>query len=94
MGTSYSFKCTRCGYSATLSGGDDQGMVVRTTTIVCRTCIELYDVVTGELEDGFMKIPIRCPKVKKHIVEKWEDPGACPKCGGIMENQGSCIDWD
>lgn len=95
MGESFTFKCSGCGYSATVSGGDDQGMIAKTTTIMCRACARLYDAVTGKLEDGFAEIPIRCPRSKKHTVERWTDPGPCPKCGKPMEQDPDLhILWD
>lgn len=94
MGNTYSFKCMQCEYEQAVSGGDDRGMQVKTTTIVCRKCRELYDVVTGEIENDFADIPICCPKGKKHNVERWTEPWLCPKCGSPMHQLGISVLWD
>ncbi len=46
MGSWTEFRCGSCGYEAMVSGRDDAGMLVNTTTILCEDCEELYDVVT------------------------------------------------
>ena len=48
MGTSYQFICKHCDYEAIVSGGDDVGMMCRTTTISCRDCGSLFDVVISD----------------------------------------------
>lgn len=63
MGACYDFSCPNCGYSAQVSGGDDFGFHVVTTTIVCETCRELLDVGIGpypqcEEEAGASKTPM------------------------------------
>ena len=46
MGSWQLLECEFCRYRAEVSGGDDAGMLVSTTTVACETCAELYDVVT------------------------------------------------
>jgi hypothetical protein len=29
-----------------------------------------------------------CPVDPKHFVEKWKDPGRCPRCGNFLEKSG------
>lgn len=46
VGAWIEFRCATCGYEAMVSGKDDAGMKVSTTTVLCEECEELYDVVT------------------------------------------------
>lgn len=46
MGRTYLFECTRCGYRATVAGGDARGPHLSVQTIHCLDCRELYDTVT------------------------------------------------
>ena len=96
MGNTFEFKCARCGLTAEVSGGDDAGMAVLTTTIVCKTCHRLYDVVTRDLDvsKNPEHLPLRCPKSAKHKVNRWESGGPCPKCGNPMINEGGVVLWD
>lgn len=64
MGSHDQFTCTACDYSAEVSGGDDVGMMVLTTTIACETCKKLYDVEVGPLHRCSPEpatLPKRCP---------------------------------
>jgi hypothetical protein len=45
MGRTYAFECSRCGYTAKVSGGEDRGYNSFVQTIVCRNCKQLYDAV-------------------------------------------------
>ncbi len=100
MGASYEFRCGSCGYEAEVSGRDDAGFFVNTTTILCEGCEELYDVVTArrpmdpaeEPDPG--PIEPMCPKSKRHIVRSWEHPGPCPKCGSPMTMGNMLMLWD
>ncbi len=31
---------------------------------------------------------LACPSNPKHVVEPWNDPGRCPRCGNFMEKVG------
>jgi hypothetical protein len=36
-----------------------------------------------------------CPVEAKHVVESWNDPGRCPRCGNFMERNGFPFrSWD
>lgn len=106
MGTWYEFKCPGCGYAAEVSGGDDVGMNSVTTTIACKTCKKLLDVVISEepwavtlSEPGLPLNPdfqrtIRCKKSARHKVERWTFPGPCPNCGTMMEQGEMIACWD
>ena len=100
MGAHYQFLCERCGYEAEVSGGDDAGMIVNTTTILCEDCEELYDAVTfrrawgPEEEPDPGPIEPRCPKSKRHSFRPWEHPGPCPRCGNEMTMGGMLALWD
>ncbi len=106
MGTLYEFKCPECGYSAEVSGDDDVGMGAVTTTIACKTCKKLLDVVISEEpwlvtlgEPGLSWDPdfqpkIQCKKSARHNLQRWTFPGACPKCGTMMERGEMTARWD
>jgi len=97
MGIHYLFECKSCGYSCEVSGGDDCGMIARTTTIICYKCKELHDVVTSEKpwEEQVVEVEtLKCPKSKRHKAKKWEHPGPCPKCGQIMKRGVETCLWD
>ena len=39
--------------------------------------------------------PPLCPDQPTHPVERWQDPGRCPRCGNFMEKQGLAFRlWD
>lgn len=96
MGTWVTFECARCQYRAQVSGGDDSGMVVDTTTILCVQCREIFDVVTHSRKTNRDK-KIRCPKDAKHEVRRWTSSDICPRCGdpgmGHAED-GEMTLWD
>lgn len=106
VGTLSEFTCPECGYSAEVSGGDDVGMSVVTTTISCKTCKKLLDVVISEEpwlvtldEPGLPLRPdfepkLRCKKSARHEVERWTFPGARPRCGTMMEQGEGMVLWD
>ena len=57
MGSIYSFSCSSCGYEAEVSGGADCGHAVRTQTVVCEGCRDLFDIVIGTTDDGERPLP-------------------------------------
>jgi len=96
MGARYTFRCTACGYTVEVGGGDDAGMITATTTITCSTCKRLSDIVVGwhgEAEGRKAGKP-RCPRSPRHPIEPWKTGGPCPVCGATMENQGLAALWD
>ncbi len=97
MGYLYSFKCQSCGYYAEVSGGDDAGMMIVTTTISCGVCRELYDVVVWRVrEQELGRMEPQCPKSKAHPVTVWESSDPCPKCGEPLDYdpEGITALWD
>ncbi len=99
MGQQNQFRCESCGYEAIVSGGDDFGMRASTTTIVCETCEELYDVTTAEFppyphqSDFELGEPL-CPKNREHPIRRWPYLGPCPRCGRQMVLGEVTINWD
>jgi hypothetical protein len=96
MGETRGYICPSCRYAADVSGGDDAGMAVVTTTIACGECRALRDVVTGRREQGFAPIAPVCPRGRRHHVSPWRFPGPCPRCGTTMvEDPDAAIAlWD
>lgn len=95
MGLKLEFNCDGCGYSATVAGGGDAGMRAVTTTIECRDCRLLLDVVISESpwdERSYM-LPV-CPQDPSHSVRKWTAPGPCPRCGHVMSQGDVFTLWD
>jgi len=45
MGRSYLFECSKCGYKAKVSGGQDSGFSFAVQTAACRDCRMLFDSV-------------------------------------------------
>lgn len=97
MGTRYQFECQKCGYGVVVSGGDDVGMISRTTTIFCNDCNELFDAVTSEEpwnhQSSTQRDPV-CPINTNHLVERWEHPGLCPRCNEQFMRTDQMILWD
>ena len=100
MGEQFRFECEKCSYVAEVSGGKSAGMLVGTTTIICRECCELYDVVTEVYRVGerFQTCELTCPKQdesdRPHEISAWQAPGLCPKCNHSMRNVGLVELWD
>lgn len=49
MGQLFEFGCSKCGYQAEVSGGEDVGNLIVIRTMVCRDCARLVDVVGWNL---------------------------------------------
>jgi hypothetical protein len=99
MGTIFQFSCPNCGYKAEVSGGKDFGFTAATNTILCKNCKKLYDVVTSKeswkaCEDDWLPPAYQCPKSKRHEVELWFHPGACPKCSLTLVREDEILLWD
>lgn len=61
MGLASNYICEGCGYAATVSGGDDAGMMGTTTTVSCAGCKELHDVLVWSAEKPVGTLPRRFP---------------------------------
>jgi len=100
MGARAEFKCPGCGYSAMVSGGEDGGMEVSTTTISCVECQELYDVVSGRIvfadtaDATLNPETIRCHKDAEHQIREWQANGPCPRCQTQMNRGEDYVLWD
>lgn len=98
MGATYQFDCSACGYQTQVSGGNDVGMACATTTILCSSCGELYDVVTSKepwtADRWSDAVALRCPVEETHPVTRWRAPGPCPRCGVIIDRGALTILWD
>jgi hypothetical protein len=91
MGTKFEFRCKECGYSATVSGGLDSGMVATVRTMACADCKEIVDVLVGKYgEEGPTGDPAYdrdlnvCPNCQRRQVRPWSVSRSCPRCGSSM----------
>ncbi len=98
MGRLSTFTCKKCGLSATVGGGPDSGMIVRTETRFCTNCRRLVDVTTATLKKGmteFQDTPGRCPRCRADAAQVWNFGEPCPQCqGDIEETEAASILWD
>ena len=100
MGTLYPFRCNKCGYQVTTSGGHDYGMMAVTDTYICKSCKAIVDVLVGKYGETFSKEDIQlkennsesdlhyyvCPICHSDKqLEKWsKEERRCPRCEGKM----------
>lgn len=102
MGNGATYRCTQCGYSATVSGGHDCGFVAVVRTRFCTACRELVDVLVGRYgQDGPTGDPLYdkdlncCPMCRGNALRDWNTEDPCPRCGGSMNVEpGSQYLWD
>lgn len=96
MGSTYTYTCTGCGYSANVSGGRDVGFVVKSQTGFCTTCNELVDYVT-EICDGEIEKCVvigACHNCNAQVTQDWNESDPCPRCGGKFSAPSLYCDWD
>jgi len=103
LGTHFKFNCTRCRYTATVSGGLDYGMVAVVQTKICLDCRELVDVLIGARDkvgdktgaperDAEMNL---CPLCQGKQLETWPETRPCPRCNKPMQDNGELVEmWD
>lgn len=103
MGQLFEFKCTDCGYTATVSGGLDYGRFAVVRTMICQSCREIVDVQVGVYgqvgaRSGDPKLDAemnRCPACQRQNVLPWKESDSCPKCGGDMAaGEDAVVCWD
>jgi DNA-directed RNA polymerase subunit RPC12/RpoP len=96
MGSHYLFFCPKCGYSEEVSGGDDRGTISATTTVICDSCKEIFDVVTSETPWDSESITgvanLECPACSGPV-KKWTGQ-RCPRCNTKMNKKGITVHWD
>ena len=106
MRTKYTFKCSKCGYEALTSAGNDYGMHAVVDTYICRSCENIVDVFVGEYGQTYTKEEMLQRKDKSAIdiefyvcpdcgsgeqLAKWSKwKRPCPKCDGKMEKNLDC----
>jgi hypothetical protein len=101
MGSKSEFTCDKCGYQAEVSGGRDCGMIAVVQTMICETCCQLVDVLTGRFgKEGptgdvdYDKDLGACPGCHGKQLSAWSKSRPCPKCEGRMiQGQMKCL-WD
>jgi len=85
MGSTSLFRCQQCGYHAEVSGGEDRGIRSRTRTVFCHNCRELTDI---DHESS------RCLGCRSRRVTDWVADDPCPRCGGVVDDEGLISFWD
>jgi uncharacterized paraquat-inducible protein A len=101
MGSFHHFRCEGCGYEAEVCGGSDGGLTFMAQTAYCPTCRELVDVITGY----FMRFDYAGEEIDRRGVNQcshcgcmdhtpWIASDGCPRCGSVMVNEGSVLDWE
>jgi len=106
MGTQYMFKCIKCGYQVTSSGGKDYGMLAVVDTYICQSCKEIVDVCVGEYGETYNKEDLPAKKMSgfdldfykcpichsdKNLVRWNKTKRPCPKCDGMMGKDANGI---
>jgi len=99
VGTHYLFTCPNCVYETEVSGGNDVGMACATSTILCKTCKELFDIETSTepwlaIERDWKPEKYSCPNSPDHPCRLWKHPGPCPRCGVSMKKVEATLNWD
>jgi protein-arginine kinase activator protein McsA len=98
MGEKCGYSCQDCGYSASVSGGEDVGMASQTDTGYCARCNELVDYVTKILIDNKRSeweiTAGVCETCNTPVKQKWQDGDPCPRCGGSFDETGQITMWD
>ena len=101
MGTSYLYKCGKCGHEIDVSGGLDCGFHATVKTMVCRDCNDVFDVLVGAFgkvgktgDPEYDRDMGHCPECSGENLEEWPRHRPCPKCGGRMRKQGFVTMWD
>ena len=103
MGTSYEFKCSKCGLSGEVSGRKDRGFYVHTQTVFCSDCRTLVDVAMGYCDDpthprraanGDEPNFGKCPGCGGGNIQLWNAGDPCPACGGPVKQGMTTALWD
>lgn len=101
MGVLYKFNCVNCGYQSKNVGGVGRGMISMLSTMVCKRCNVLTDVLIAEFErDGRyysnrLKPSQSCCEIckKADALEVW-DRKICPKCNQNIGDGRIDVMWD
>lgn len=108
VGQNRRFHCEGCHLTAAVSGGPDRGMMVYTETKYCPHCQMLSDIAIGsapdvslsddspeelqqEAEGGRYNVCPSCGSLKLTV---WKNGDPCPRCGGLIVDDGPGRMWD
>jgi hypothetical protein len=103
MGTKYGFRCSKCGYSATVCGGVDSGLIAVVRTMACSDCKEIVDVLVGKWgqegptgDPSYDKDLNVCPNCNRRRVRPWSLDRSCPRCEHrmILNPDVPKVHWD
>ena len=98
MGATSQFRCQDCGYSAEVDDGG--GFLVSTMTAYCRDCRELREITVARRKNPSQEwrrtsaSAQSCPVCRGTDLTPWADGDLCPRCGGMMTNEGISMYWD
>ena len=86
MGEQFDYVCPECEHKATVNGGKDRGIFTVYQTKVCKTCIDVVDVLIGfNRREGpcgnpkYDKDLNKCPECNGTDLKRWYG-SQCPKC--------------
>ena len=103
MGSTYKFKCPKCGATEFSSKGRDCGFLAVIQPMICDDCNKLVQVLIGQRgEDGptgdpdYDKDLNICPECRGKKLRIWECNHPCPTCGTSMDidENGPIELWD
>lgn len=94
MGSNDFYSCS-CGYSTACARGVDRGFDIQVTSMECKTCKEVLNVITGNyISLKLAPLDPVCPLCKRSEgLSPWRGR-RCPKCQAVM-SFSPCVDmWD
>ena len=84
MGTSFTYKCNKCGYHVQTSGKLDCGFFAVTDTYICQACKEIVDVAVGVHGKKYTKGEVHKQQLGAGT-DMDDDFYTCPECGSDQQ---------
>jgi DNA-directed RNA polymerase subunit RPC12/RpoP len=89
LGTSFTYRCSKCEYEVQTSGGLDWGFLAVTDTYICKSCKNIVDVAVGLHGKVYPKGQVLQKKAERKI-DLDLDFYVCPECG----SDNHLVKWD